>query len=135
MRNVKIGDTVYILMGLFNKVIVELTVKEISTDNKGKKMVYIRNKSWGMLTPFDENVFLSRKDAEQALMKENELKLCPFCGNEAIAYGIEPHKHFLIKMPDYNGGGFVKCSSCGAGISADTVQKAIEKWNGRAKNE
>lgn len=67
--------------------------------------------------------------------KHYELKHCPFCGNEAFAYEIEPHKHFLIKMPDYNGEGFVECSCCAACISDNSVEEAIEKWNRRDGGE
>ena len=60
------------------------------------------------------------------------LKECPFCGGEAIIQVVEPHKHHIAPMPDYDGGAFAECMKCSACMSADTEQEAIEKWNSRA---
>lgn len=63
-----------------------------------------------------------------------ELKPCPFCGGEAFAYAIVPHKHLFVDFPDYAGGGFVECVCCAAAVSGDTKKQAIDAWNRRANN-
>ena len=65
----------------------------------------------------------------------DKLKPCPFCNGKAFSYYIKPHKHGLVGMPDYNGGGFVECSSCGVALSGETEEQAKEKWNRRADND
>ena len=65
----------------------------------------------------------------------NELKPCPFCGGEAMAYEIPAHKHGLVGFPDYSGCGFVECQKCSAAIAENSKKEAIAAWNRRANDE
>lgn len=64
-------------------------------------------------------------------MKTPDLKPCPFCGGEAFAYEVKPHKHFLCGLAEYDGGGFVECTGCSCGVSGKTKEEAVEVWNRR----
>lgn len=62
-----------------------------------------------------------------------QLKSCPFCGEEARIEVIKPHTHKLATfMPDCEGRSFVECQ-CGAAISGETRDAAIAAWNRRAE--
>ena len=65
------------------------------------------------------------------LKLSSELKPCPFCGGKAYSYFVKPHKHVLVNMPEYSGGGFVECSSCTACVSANSKEEAESLWNSR----
>ena len=59
-------------------------------------------------------------------MKEIELKPCPFCGNEIIAY----------RGTYVWGLWYVGCERCGVNFPAfPTRERAFEAWNRRADNE
>ena len=60
-----------------------------------------------------------------------ELKKCRFCGGEALMYEIPAHKHVLVNMPGYEGGVFIECTQCSAGISAYSIEEAEAAWNRR----
>ncbi len=61
-----------------------------------------------------------------------ELKPCPFCGSKSVTLTyIEPHKHEIVDMPDYDGSAFVECDCCSASITAETVEAAVKVWNER----
>lgn len=53
----------------------------------------------------------------------DELKPCPFCGNDAVLY------------EDYEGGWVIECKRCFVQIWRKNSKKAaIKAWNRRAKN-
>ena len=66
----------------------------------------------------------------------NQLKLCPFCGEQARV--IASH-HPRLYRPSRNGNYYVVCDSCDAllgfdedyGGQFDTEEEAIEAWNRR----
>ena len=61
-----------------------------------------------------------------------ELIPCPFCGSEAYAYEIPPHKHVIpMGIPDCGGEAFVECTKCTAAVSRTDLKNAIENWNRR----
>ena len=60
-----------------------------------------------------------------------DLKPCPFCGGEPMIYDIEPHKHHLVKLPDYPGSTVIECG-CGCGLIDESRETVIERWNTRA---
>ena len=59
----------------------------------------------------------------------SDLDRCKFCGSEGVLNVIEPHKHYFVNMPDYDGGAFVECSNCTAAVSGRTAEEAIANWN------
>jgi Lar family restriction alleviation protein len=72
------------------------------------------------------------KDKPVTAQEAVELKPCPFCGSEPVIEVISPHGHILAAwMPDYPGGAFIECPECGAGMSGDTRQEIVDKWNRR----
>lgn len=74
-------------------------------------------------------------DEHRSLLGKSEPLLpCPFCGQMAYAYAIEVHEHVHCEMPDYEGGWFVECTVCSAGISARTEEMVIDSWNKRTNN-
>jgi len=65
-------------------------------------------------------------------MNERELLPCPFCGNDPIEDRIEPHKHFLVDMPDYPGAWSIECVHCEYQIfDHESREFAVKKWNCR----
>lgn len=65
-----------------------------------------------------------------------KLKLCPFCGGEAILKIVAPHKHKMlsalgIDFPDCEGSCFVECLRCSCALAEGTKEEAIEAWNTR----
>ena len=78
------------------------------------------------------NLHEQNKAAETSAPKpEQKLKPCPFCGGEPFINEIEPHKHYFVDMPDYEGGAFMECTDCSCGISAKTRKEVIAAWNKR----
>lgn len=59
------------------------------------------------------------------------LKMCPFCGGEALLNVVPPHKHKIAIFPDYEGGAFIECTKCTCAMSGDTEEEAIKLWNTR----
>lgn len=72
--------------------------------------------------------------AKGDVMRE-ELKRCPFCGEEATLTNIPPHKHVLaIHIPAHMGCFCIECIPCGVGIIREKRLEAIKAWNTRAKH-
>lgn len=68
-------------------------------------------------------------------MTEPKLKPCPFCGGEAFLDVIPPHRHYLVDLPDYEGGATVECTECAAGMMGRTAKEVTEMWNRRTDND
>jgi len=67
-------------------------------------------------------------------MIDNELKVCPFCGGKAWIEVLESHTHSsLVKnfMPDFTSQAFLHCAGCNVGMSEDTEELLIKRWNSR----
>lgn len=74
------------------------------------------------------------------MMKETELKPCPFCGGEAVLY------HQSSKYTNFDGD-YVYCMKCGCRTRffecyggtgkkhEDTEKEATNAWNRRSDNE
>lgn len=60
-----------------------------------------------------------------------DLRPCPFCGGEPTIYDIEPHKHYLVKLPDYTGSTIIECG-CGCGLIDESRETVIARWNTRS---
>ena len=60
-----------------------------------------------------------------------ELKPCPFCGGAPMISEIEPHKHFIVDLPDHTGSWVIECG-CGCGLIDDTRDAVTVRWNRRA---
>ena len=58
---------------------------------------------------------------------------CPFCGNKPVTRRFEPHKHFIVNLPDYPGSWSIECVTCEFRIfDHDSAENAAAKWNRRA---
>ena len=64
-----------------------------------------------------------------------ELKPCPFCGGKVFSYYVKSHKHALVGMSEYGGGGFVECSNCSCMLAANTKEEAERLWNTRTETK
>ena len=46
-------------------------------------------------------------------------------------YDIKPHKHHLVKLPDYHGSTIIECG-CGCGLIDESRETVIARWNTRS---
>lgn len=65
-------------------------------------------------------------------LTEQEIAPCPFCGGEALINVIEPHDHYFVNLPRYEGTTFIECTNCTCTICASDRDKATKDWNRRA---
>lgn len=63
-------------------------------------------------------------------MSGRELKPCPFCGGEPIAYNYDPYRGELGGAEHVA----VLCTCCGARIIRPTHEDAVARWNRRDGN-
>ena len=73
-------------------------------------------------------------------MSEKKPKPCPFCGGEANVGSVKYSDNCEeVKLNNRNTGYFVQCIQCSAnmqfGISYETKEEAIAKWNKRFVND
>jgi len=64
----------------------------------------------------------------------NELKPCPFCGDDVEVYEIKPHKHITPLadfMPDFEGAYYIECFKCDFYMADSQKSDLTNKWNRR----